>query len=402
MADKASYNFDKQSIDRIGTSVRYTERQPNTDDNGSVLPEAMVPYQVQRFIPTEAGEWQWEQPSSGPAAWKATCYRIYYDDSEDGFEIDTTQEYTVYNDRTTDRMGREFVIAYHRHDVDRWEVVERSSPYHRSLESVVVPPYGVGVTRYEHTGLDAAIGFVTAQCPTGGPFDSSATEGGVLSINGSFSAQTSTDYYVPFSFAKAAPVRAAYAYVSGYVDHPVEGERWGPAPGSWLLWPNLPGFRCVGEIDETNERAMFIADTGGSFSAQANENNFGSSPTVEMHPDVTRGGQKYDGTNGMPTFLIDARIPGEDSPNLVNIGEDDILYYETSNSESYILNGCYRDVPIGTIMMKFVQAASRGWDEQNYVDKVIFGAGGSQVGFDLDPFSSIVTQAMYFYKRVSS
>lgn len=132
-----SYTFDKQSVDAIGETVRRVKRIPNTDDVGSIGPEHMVPYQFQRFqlIDTWTG---------GTTGQEADAYRMYWSGS--GFTADTEVTYKIYSDfvETWDTQYNEssstdyhmVVIAYHRHDVDRWEVIQMSQNLVRNCKVI--------------------------------------------------------------------------------------------------------------------------------------------------------------------------------------------------------------------------------------------------------------------------
>jgi len=114
-----SYTFDKQSTERIGTTVRRVEGMPRVQTGASMSDAPLVPFQIQRFRLT--GTW---------SGLSAEANRVYWDGS--AYAVDASKTYTVhsflepwdtYFNQGSPSNPLDYVIAYHRHDCDRWEVL---------------------------------------------------------------------------------------------------------------------------------------------------------------------------------------------------------------------------------------------------------------------------------------
>ena len=90
--------------------------------------DAIDPYNVQRFMVIST--WQW----NGYDQQYALAYRMYYDPASDLYLADSSQTYTIYTtvvnawdlyyNTESSPAIHDVVIAYHRHDSDRWEVIQ--------------------------------------------------------------------------------------------------------------------------------------------------------------------------------------------------------------------------------------------------------------------------------------
>jgi len=121
-----AYNFDRQSVERIGRAVRRVEQMPFTDTPPRMGNAPLIPFQIQRF--RLVGSWSYDDSGQ-----YATAYRLYWTGSAWVEDTSTTHtirsgivelwDFLLNTDSTPSNDYRETVIAYHRHDRDYWQVI---------------------------------------------------------------------------------------------------------------------------------------------------------------------------------------------------------------------------------------------------------------------------------------
>lgn len=126
--------FDEESTRRIAATVRRVEQMPRTDGRGGMTAVTPIPFLIRQFQLKTTWEWNSEQ--------FAIAYRMYWNGSE--MVTDEYHEYTIYTP-IVEAVDLHFnlvsspsepmeVIAYHRHDVDRWEVIHMSQNLTRTAK----------------------------------------------------------------------------------------------------------------------------------------------------------------------------------------------------------------------------------------------------------------------------
>jgi hypothetical protein len=117
--------YDRETAEVIMNSVKDYNDRPRPENVGTLGGASLIPQRFKRF---ELGsEWAVE---SGDTAPSATAFGRHWDDDTEDWVTDTDDEQIVFNtvanvselvhnENATGSLG----LAYHDHDVDRWEVV---------------------------------------------------------------------------------------------------------------------------------------------------------------------------------------------------------------------------------------------------------------------------------------
>ncbi len=190
-----------------------------------------------------------------------------------------------------------------------------------------------------------------------------------------------------------------------------ENSPWGPAFGSWLLWPGLPGFKILGKsftgVAPAKRLIYVTADIDSVYAARVitwdeRPNDFLF--RITANPTTPREGRVYDGTTQnsilYPDMEIEIYIPVPvwstvggypRQPNL-QIG-DPIRYrafygalgHSGSPRLTFVAVGDYLDDAIGMVKMWTGAVANipRGWALMNGTDNSV-GTGSEGIGSGAD------------------
>ena len=272
---------------------------------------------------------------------------------------------------TTTRNSRREIVAPQFHD-PRWEIVENnqgSAASHghafRVTHSGLLVNDGVNSDRVPL--LDVQQGCTT--------YDMSGTDYWQLArlpmVNSPRS--IADDFLGRATFACDRP---AWAAVSGDLSSTLYaiGRPLGPAPGSWLFWPGLPGFVSLGQIltdDDGVKRMLVMRDLQSHCwwaKASADWVANGISPYILAYPcSAGQGSQAYDGTGDYLTINMKIELPKMGSQEDPNLHDGDYFLYTVqgisdpsyARGSPFVGHGDYLDGHLGEI--RFMTGAKPGW-----------------------------------------
>jgi len=154
----------------------------------------------------------------------------------------------------------------------------------------------------------------------------------------------------------------------------VIGRPLGPAPGSWLLWPGLPGFVSLGTILTDGDSVKRVLVMRDMFSkcwwAKADGDWIanGISPFIYANPcSAGHGSQCYDGTGNYDNIDMIVELPKMGSQEDPNLHDGDYFLYtiQSVSDPSYargspwVAHGDYLDGQLGEI--RFLTGSKPGW-----------------------------------------
>ena len=271
---------------------------------------------------------------------------------------------------TTTRNGRREIVAPQFHD-PRWEIVKNEDST-SALNGYAARVTSVALLENDEASSDRVPLFDVEQGARGTIEYFAPTHGMMINSPRTIAAGD----FGRATFAADRPVYAAVTQECGYV---LLGTVLGPMPGSWLLYPGLPGFvaLAVGDTDlDEVYRVPVIRDlTTQCWECQAYEDwTEDTTPWVAAHP-RTPGGYPYDGTGTYPNIEMRVLLPRGGSGDDPNIHDGDVFWYTISSLGSFVGFTPYLDGKVGDI--RFLVSGRNGWAMANGTANAVHPFGGT-------------------------